>query len=121
MKTIQAVVPRQSRDEITFAVVEAQVADHFGDEQSSDVHALVGCLVQAVTDWRRQSKIGADVIQRNGSDFNVGDLAEWKDEESFVPHLRGHGIESISVETYSDSTGHSWEFDDQLIENFEII
>lgn len=120
-RTIKAIVPRNSRDEHTFAVVEANVDGGFGDEQVNDIHALFGGIQQAVTGWSRQTEIGKSVIQTNGMDFNVGDLVEWASDKTLVPFLREQGIQSVSVETFSDTTGHSWEFDDRLIENFQII
>jgi hypothetical protein len=119
-RTLTAVVPRRSRGENTFAIVAATVDPDFADEQPNEVHALFGGLAQAVTDWFLETKTGESVIRSNNFRFNVGDLAEWGGHASLVPFLREQGIQSISVTTYADCSGHCWEFEDGLIDRWEV-
>jgi hypothetical protein len=119
-RIITFIVPRRGDDEHTFAVVEARVDRDFADESANDISALFDAIQRAVSRWVRSTERGQSVIRSNHNDFNLGDLAEWKDDESLVTLLRDQGIWSMSIVTYSDSTGHSWEFDDALFDETEI-
>ena len=115
VRTIGAIVPRSSREEITFAVAEAQVDAHFADEQANEVHELFAALQQCITDWSRETSTGRDVVRSRYGRFNAGDLAEWCGEDSLMPYLAQAGIRRLSVTVYSNSNRHCWEFDDDLL------
>ena len=115
MRTIKAVVIRQSNDENTVAIVHSDVDDEFADEQAK-VHALFGSIQQAVTEWGRQTAEGQSVFRSNGFDFNVGDLGEWCDDESLARFLRQQGIHKLRIECHCDTSGHCWDYDDRLFD-----
>ena len=132
MRTIRAVVPRPSRDEHTFAVVEAQVDDDFGADEAvprpsdggidppADATVLWGHLQLAVTEWFHEADAGKAAIRGNHDDSNVGDLAEHQRDETLIPFLWRQGIRSLAIETYADASGHIWEYDDVLFDETEV-
>jgi hypothetical protein len=126
MRTIDAVIIRNSREEHTVAIVRAEIADDFGcDERGSggspdDVTVLWGRIQLAVTEWFFKTDQGKAAIRSNNYDFNIGDLAEWKEHDSLVPFLRRQGIHSLEIDIHSDTAGHCWDFDDVLFDDMEI-
>jgi hypothetical protein len=108
------IIPRVSRDETTFAVVE------FGGVKREE---LKNAIQRAITDWVRNSEDGRRAFAASGEDFNVGDLAEE------LPGFRGslapgadplaaalikQGLTYPSIDTYCDDQPSGWEFDDHL-------
>lgn len=123
MRTIEAVVIRQSRDEKTVAIVKATVADDFGSDDDAahdDVTTLYGHIQLAVTDWFRETDTGKAAVRGSSYDLNVGDLADWCDDKTLVPFLRKQGIRRLRIETHSDTHGHHWDYDDVLFDQMEI-
>ncbi len=109
MPQINCIVPRENREEITYAMVQA---DHDGD---GTVKAFLQSLSDALQAWHITAD-GIDADMESAGTFNVGDLAEWSTAPSLITCLAKHGITKLTVETYSQNCHPMWYFDDHLME-----
>jgi hypothetical protein len=100
------ILPRVSRDETTFAVVEYAGVDRL-DLKSS--------IQRAITAWVKNSDVGRRAFQETDGDFNVGDLANELGDPALTAELAKERITHLTVETYCDVMPTGWEFDDHLV------
>ena len=115
------IIPRVSRDETTFAVVEFAGVPR---EQ------LKEAVQRAVSDWIEHSEEGQRAYDEANKDFNIGDLANELGEPNLMVlgadvlqgALRMQGFNYLAISVYSscDPT-YGWEFDDCLALNDEIL
>jgi hypothetical protein len=104
-KKIHAVVIRNSHEESTVAIVDADV----DPDMVGCADDLFGAVSTAVTDWLHSLD-----PQEREDDFNVGDLMQNLPAEGLLKEaLAKWGVHDLSIECHTcDST--SWEFDDPL-------
>jgi hypothetical protein len=113
MKTETYIIPRRANDETTFAVVRASFTDEALKNGYSHIASFKARIIDAVTHWARKDLEGQNAWKESSEDFNVGDLANYK-EDVFNPYLKQYGITLLEVEAYSmDDDGDSWDFDDE--------
>lgn len=113
MRRLRQVVLRTSLDELTFAVVEANVDDYFHGD-------LLRAVQTAVTRWVKMTPEGAEAWERSAEDFNVGDLSlELSDggERSTLRHyLASQGLFDVSVEPQvHNAASRDWTYDMVLV------
>ena len=105
-------VPRDSRDETTFATVRANV-ESFSPLQNGDMFMLA--VHQAVTLWIQKTKEGKEFLESTSEDLNIGDLAQAGIPKRLASELRKKGIFKMFIRTSSRITaGHGWKYDDRL-------
>ncbi len=108
-------VPRNSRDETTFATVRANVETFSALKNGDEFMAVVK---RAVTLWIQKTKEGKEFLQSTHEDLNIGDLAQ----NAYLPkrltfELRKQGIFNMFIRTSSRITaGHGWEYDNRLFD-----
>ncbi len=104
---LRMIVPRVSRDETTFAVVEwAGVARD----------RLRQALRTAVTAWMQATPAGRAARTDAAAGFDIGDLSQVADEPSLRPFLARQGITYLNIDVYGDTgPAYGWTFDDSLV------
>jgi hypothetical protein len=124
---------RNSRDENTVAIVDADIGDDFAPAElincaacgksvpAADHVVLWSKLRLAVTQWRLETERGKAVIPGTNLRFNAGDLAEAIQlEETLAAFRRQPGIQRLSITVPTDNSDHCCEFDDRLIDELEL-
>jgi hypothetical protein len=109
------VVPRESREEHTFAIVKARV-------ETSDLKqcgTFLAALRRAVKAWVLETKEGRAAWGRSCCDMNIGDLSSEGITSALGNRLRKQGIYSMKTEIYGSSAVGSWSFDSVLAEDVE--
>ena len=112
-------VPRESPEETTIAVVEAIVA-------KKEVNSLVvtknffQALRRAITNWIKNTKEGKVEWKASGFDFNICDLSILlPPSRSLKTSLKWEGIHSISIDIHSSDQA-CWFFDDVIVSESEL-
>lgn len=100
------ILPRISRDETTFAVIEYAGVDGLDLKQA---------VQRAVTAWVKQSEAGRQAFDNASEDFNVGDLANELSDPALQSELKKQGVTHLVVDCYCDDLPARWEFDDLLV------
>jgi hypothetical protein len=100
------ILPRISRDETTFAVIEYAGVDRRDLKQA---------VQRAVTTWVRTCESGRDAFDNVSEDFNVGDLANELGDAALQAELKKHGITHLAVDCRCDCMPTGWEYDDLLV------
>jgi len=85
-------------------------------ERAGNVRIFKELLTRAVTRWVRQTEQGKGVWRGNNEDFNIGDACEWQGDEDFAAALSSCGIAHLVIETFSDGSNPSWDYDDKLVD-----
>lgn len=111
MKKVQFVVPRSSMDEMTVAVVTAEVKSYDLAQEGGFLHALV----KGVTAWVKGSKSGKQEWATSSEDLNVGDLSHCTKDPDLIRELKKVGITNLEIETFVQ-LNHSgnWTYDTVL-------
>ena len=116
---VQFVVPRDSRDEVTFAVIHARVSLK-AQKKGMGINEFLDALKQAVTNWIKTTTEGRQAWENSSQDFNIGDLAN----ENIGPinaYLKHHGIAIDDINVFSmDCSAGCWEFDTVLVKGDEL-
>jgi hypothetical protein len=105
------ILPRVSRDETTFAVIE------FAGVSRQE---LKDAVRRAVTAWVRDQPGGRREYENGGGDFNVGDLSNVTNDKSLRDALAKEGVTQLTIDTYCDDRPTGWGFDDHLVDEEEI-
>ena len=71
MKKVEFIVRRNSSDELTYAVVKAEVEK---PEQATE-RGFLALLTKALTEWKNTTADGKQEWESSVEDFNVGDLS----------------------------------------------
>jgi hypothetical protein len=100
------ILPRVSRDETTFAVI-----DYAGVERAN----LKQAVQLAVTAWVEHSESGRQAFDNASEDFNVGDLANELGDPALRAELKKQGVTNLAIDVYCDDMPTGWEFDDLLV------
>ncbi len=116
LRPVEFNVPRNSRDETTFAVVRAKVSEGW----LCDADKFANAVRRAVTLWVQKTKEGKAALESASDDFNIGDLAQEGISRSLAKELNKQGIYGMSIETHSQGQGHGWEYDDHLFNEDEL-
>lgn len=113
-------VPRESVDETTIAVVEVSVEPRDNENSLTIMENFFQALRRAITNWVNDTDEGKREWENSSRDFNVGDLSSLLPlPSSLKKYLRKEGIHSISINIHS--SGHaSWCFDDVLFSESEL-
>lgn len=106
------VVERDSREESTFATIEALVVG-FEPEEAR----FLQNLKEALAHWMRSTPEGKAAWERSCEDFNIGDLAGEDFSEGSVlgSILAAHGITNLDITISSQHKAHGWTYDTVLI------
>lgn len=111
MKKVQFVVPRSSMDEMTVAVVTAEVKDYSLVQDSS----FLSALTKGVTAWVKGSESGKQEWSSSSEDLNVGDLSHCTKDPDLIRELKKVGITNLEIETFVDHSRNSnWTYDTVL-------
>jgi hypothetical protein len=114
LEKIEVVVHRDSTDELTYAVVTADVA-----EAVKGADDLLAAVRRAVTAWfNHKTEESKHAWEYAGNDFNVGDLSSYVEDGDLVACLTAQGVHNLAVETHSyDGTGgQDWVYDTKLVD-----
>ena len=107
---VMFIIPRVSRDENTFAMVTADVADPVFDTETGFLRAMHVTL----SAWFKTSE-GQAAWKRSSKDFNVGDLSENTQDRGLCQILLTMGIRGLEVETFVDTNATGdWTYDTVL-------
>lgn len=110
---MQIIIPRDSRDEHTFAIVQCtplrpMLAD-----------AVCRAVVRAVTSWVTETEEGMTLWQDTAHDLNIGDLVSYIGRTpSLASRLYNAGVIIDSVEVMVGDA-HDWTFDTILVDEGE--
>lgn len=110
-KKLIVIVPRDSREEITFAVITCRETPDIHDRR--DVREA---LDAALREYFRTPE-GRRALERSSDDFNVGDLINelYGGNDGLDALLKARGLLDLDVETFSeDADPHDWTFDERL-------
>lgn len=111
MKKVLFVVPRSSMDEMTVAVVTAEVAKAELAQEDGFMHALI----KGVTAWVKGSKSGKQEWATSSEDLNVGDLSHCTKDKDLIRELKKVGISNLEIETFVQLNHHgTWTYDTVL-------
>jgi hypothetical protein len=113
MYKVSFVVPRDSEDETTVAVVTTVVKD----KHNMAINEFLSTLQFSITGWVTCTEEGKKAYLASGKDFNVGDLAALDIEASgLLEFLTPQGIYSLEVQIFADdSWDRHWSFDTKLV------
>jgi hypothetical protein len=111
---VEFIVPRNSRDENTFATVKARVVSDVRSLHRADV--FVQYMRKAITQWIRSTEEGREFLSETSDDLNIGDLSSYGVTAKLQKELKKVGILSLSIETNSREGEHNWEYDDNLFD-----
>lgn len=113
MVAAKFVIFRESHDEKTVAVVQANVPVEMSGEREFFL-----ILKKALTVWRETTVSGAAAWKRSSEDFNVGDLSEHQGDENLKRILKDFGIHflDITVEMQDHRRDGMWNFDTVLMD-----
>jgi hypothetical protein len=119
IRSIKTVITRDSHEESTVAVIDADL-EMDDDVWPSAENDLLPRLRRAVTAWVSETKDGRLVWQQSNHDLNIGDVALFIDRAgrtptSFWPYMTRQGIKAISVYTASSDVNRDWSFDSHLV------
>lgn len=84
-------------------------------ESASQGDVLKRLVVKSVSRWFTTTDEGRGAWESTSENFNVGDLSTELGDGALTECLMLHGIASLDIETYSNNTKTSWEFDDVLV------
>ncbi|MCK9433731.1 MAG: hypothetical protein M0R32_02655 [Candidatus Cloacimonetes bacterium] len=112
-RSVEFIVPRESKDENTYATIKAEVdpsaslnlADHFKE-----------ALIKAVTQWIRSTDEGKELYFSTSEDLNIGDLASEGISKKLWKELKKVGIFAMSIKTNSICEEHNWNYDAHLFD-----
>lgn len=112
MKKVLFVVPRVSMDEMTVAVVTAEVANDQMAQDDGFMHALI----KGVTAWVKNSESGKQEWAASSEDLNVGDLSHCTKDKDLIRELKKVGIAKLAIETFVDHNRNNgnWTYDTVL-------
>jgi hypothetical protein len=118
---ISCVVLRDSYEEKTAALVDAVVDDDFGDgADGPPAETLFGTIREAVTEWIIETDEGRAAYADSCKGYNIGDLALDLGSPALRERLANRGIQELEVRAAADDSGHSWSFDDLLVDPGEV-
>lgn len=80
----------------------------------SEGDVLKRLVIKSVTHWIQSSESGRAAWANSSEDFNVGDLSSELGDEGLGVSLYLHGISSLEIETHSNKSGATWEYDTLL-------
>ena len=116
MDKIETVLFRNSNDENTVAILTC--------DRTSDIAnaaAFRDALRKAVSDWVDRTTDGREAYDENGTDFNLGDLAQWDDDPTLLKFMKLHGISGFGIQTFCDTEpAAGWEYDDNLVDEDRV-
>lgn len=102
------VIIRESQDEETVAVVEAEVPEFF-------TRALFRQAVRhAVSEWLETSDIGKKIPDNERNHFNIGDLVHYQEDETLKKLLKEELVDNLFVTVFSETDPRIWDFDESL-------
>jgi hypothetical protein len=104
-ESVRFIVPRDSHDETTIAVVDAEV-----DQGLCDKSAFLNALDSALANWFTTDH-GKAVWESTCCDFNIGDLSEYQAEPALTAFLNDQGIKKLRVDTFSHDGRCNWSYD----------
>lgn len=106
-------VKRNALDELTFAIVKADVSR----EELAEERPFLAALMNAVTEWVKTTKNGKAAWKESSADFNVGDLSGYSNDKQLVPLLKKNGINSLDIDCEAHTEGADyWSYDTVLAE-----
>jgi hypothetical protein len=109
---VEALVPRVSDEETTYAVVRCAAGPRVSS--AADLHRRIAA---AVTAWVRRSAAGREAYRRSGGDYNVGDLAGDLGDPDLGRLLRAHGVRDLTIDTFSAADAPAgWTYDTHLVD-----
>ena len=116
MKKVVFVVPRDSMDEMTVAVVSASITRKGAQLGIADIDRFLKMLMGAVTRWAAETEEGRDAWVRSSRDFNIGDLSS-EDLAPIIARMDG-AVKDLKIETYVDLANNrrSWVYDTVLVD-----
>lgn len=113
------IVPRDSSEETTFAVVSVTYKE--GTPFRWGGFDMLSALKSAVTSWMKETEAGKDALSESCCDFNIGDLAMVDDENMKIIESKIDGVEKIEIEIESlNATSNWWNFDTLLFDKDEL-
>ena len=113
-------VPRESTDETTIAVLEAIVESGRGENSLVVTENFFEALRRAITNWVKNTTKGKKEWECSSQDFNIGDLSSLlPPPPSLKVAMSKEGIHSISIDIHS-TVHSSWCFDDILVSESEL-
>jgi hypothetical protein len=109
---VTALVLRDSRDEMTWAVVSCKRT-----RLVYSANQLLNRVQAAVSEWVRTTDAGKNVYEDSGGDYNVGDLANDLDDKDLRRCLESQGLFHVDIDVYSyDDAAVLWSFDTHLVD-----
>jgi hypothetical protein len=110
------IVPRDSTDELTFAVVRVEIRRLGEDQGLGGICIFLRALKEAVTEWVNKTPDGLAAWEESSGDFNIGDLANH--DLTFINRVLSdrHGVTITDIEVHSmDSQSDGWVYDTILV------
>ena len=120
MKTfeVQFIVSRNDPNEITFALVTANV-NRTGLKNEIN---FLNALTRSISEWIKTSDAGKMALEDSSENFNVGDLSNWTEELSLKKCLENEGITEFNVDiTSKNIVSTNWMYDTVLADINEDI
>src|ERR1035437_9915177 len=114
------VVPRDSRDELTYAVIRVEISDEAASKGMCCVMPFLAALKSAVTEWIKTTKEGKNAWEESSKDFNIGELSNYN-LVKIDRILAKQGIHDIDIEVHSmEGTSEGWSYDTILANTDEL-
>ena len=111
------VIPRDSIEEVTYAVVHVEISDAAAAAGLCSVMPFLTALKDAITRWVKTTPQGQAAWLESSEDFNVGDLSNVPlDPINEILSERGVKITDIDVHSM-DGAPEGWSFDTVLVNN----
>ena len=120
-ETVRFVIKRESADEITLAVVTADLDEAVQAGGLEAEQLFRAALTAAITDWMVDTSEGRDAWRNSSEDFNIGDLDHALGDETLTSILNKRGILNLKIEIISETTlCNDWMFDTVLADGVRI-
>ena len=112
---VNFVIPRDSNEEQTFAVIHS-IVNHPDLKQKVN---YLAALKRAITAWIQNDELGKEFWNETCHDLNVGDLSTVRFEKhsALSRYLADEGIKGFKVDYYTtdDFSSISWTYDTVLV------
>lgn len=93
-----------------------EAESHAAGAPAYEGDVLKNLVSKSVTHWARTTESGRAAWKQSSKDFNVGDLSSEIGDGDLNASLLLHGISSLEIETHSNRSRLSWEFDNVLVD-----
>ena len=78
--------------------------------------AAFAAIKKAVTGWVKHTTAGRVAWKQTENDFNVGDLAQYTNDDALKSYLHKDGIQALNIEVFDGDCERSWAFDTLLVD-----